>query len=760
MQIMPEPFDKHPHQPSYHEQHSCNSFITVMFQSESFKIAANDQYNKLHKSISKFLPTPEVSAITRMVQTGKWWLIILFVITLFNSCREGKNEILTPEERNWLASQDNITFVHDKSFAPVDFIGNEGVQKGITSDIQKLIEERINYQFISVNKDSWSEMINSVKYRENDIIANIQNTEERQQFLKFTSPYISIPNVIIVNKNAEDELTLSDLSDKKVAIVEDYATINFSKTINPNIQIVEVKDNIKGLQMIAFNQVDALIVDIAIASYYIETLGISNLKIAGNINYDWNLCIATNKDAEMLHSILQKGLDAISQDEIKAIYSKWIHLEITPFYKTKEFWFTILSLILISVIIIITILLWNKTLKQKVKQKTRELIKAKEKAEESDKLKTEFIRNMSHEIRTPMNGIVGFTQFLSNNNLNNEEKEEYISIIQNSGNQLLRIINDILEISKLATNQVTATEQEICLNKLLHELLSVFEITAKRNKLPLLLKKKLTDTESTIYTDETKLNKILSNLLENALKYTPKGFVELGYYVKWDAKPLQLIIYVKDTGIGVSRDNQSSIFSSFYQENKELSKNLGGLGLGLSIAQENAKLLGGKISIRSKKGKGSTFSITLPYKPANTSIKKRVQNKPIEISAKKKTNIYNVLIIEDEDMNYLYLKILLKDKIKLNCNILQARNGREAIEVCKKHNNISIAFMDLKMPIMSGFEATKRIRKIRPELSIIAQTAYITKEDKERAFSAGCDAFISKPINVETLTEILNKYLN
>ncbi|HKK61448.1 MAG TPA: transporter substrate-binding domain-containing protein, partial [Bacteroidales bacterium] len=365
-----------------------------MFQSESFKIAANDQYNKLHKSISKFLPTPEVSAITRMVQTGKWWLIILFVITLFNSCREGKNEILTPEERNWLASQDNITFVHDKSFAPVDFIGNEGVQKGITSDIQKLIEERINYQFISVNKDSWSEMINSVKYRENDIIANIQNTEERQQFLKFTSPYISIPNVIIVNKNAEDELTLSDLSDKKVAIVEDYATINFSKTINPNIQIVEVKDNIKGLQMIAFNQVDALIVDIAIASYYIETLGISNLKIAGNINYDWNLCIATNKDAEMLHSILQKGLDAISQDEIKAIYSKWIHLEITPFYKTKEFWFTILSLILISVIIIITILLWNKTLKQKVKQKTRELIKAKEKAEESDKLKTEFIRNM------------------------------------------------------------------------------------------------------------------------------------------------------------------------------------------------------------------------------------------------------------------------------------------------------------------------------------------------------------------------------
>lgn len=690
---------------------------------------------------------------------NKILLLVIFCTTILNHCTEKHTDILTIEERTWIENQDSITIVHDKTFAPIDFIDSDGIQKGITTDILKLIEQEINYKFIHVYENSWSKIINSVKNKENDIVANIQNTEERQEFLKFTSPYISIPNVIIVNKNSVDELTLSDLSFKKVAFVKDYATINYCKNINPEIQVVEVEDNIEGLQMIAFNQVDALIADIAIASYYIETLHISSLKIAGNINYNWNLCVATNKDAEILHSILQKGLNAISQNEIKNIYSDWVHLDIIPLYKTKEFWFAIVSLIIISGIIIIMILLWNKTLKQKVKQKTYELLKAKEKAEESDKLKTEFIRNMSHEIRTPMNGILGFTQFLSNKDLVDEKKEEFISIIQNSGKQLMRIINDILEISRLETKQVIAIEKDICLNKLLFELLSVFEITAKKNKIPLYLKNELSDKESNIFTDETKLNKILSNLLENALKYTTNGFIELGYYIKWDTKPLELVIYVKDTGIGVGSDKHSTIFTRFSQENKDLSRNFGGLGLGLSIAKENAELLGGNITIQSEKGKGSTFFITIPYRPTDKEIENRALDNPTEILSKKEINNYSILIVEDEDTNYLYLKILLKEEIKLNCNILQAKNGEQAIKMCKENHDISIVLMDLKMPIMSGFEATKQIKKIRPNLSIIAQSAYTTKEDKDRAFLAGCDDFITKPINEEALTKMINKHL-
>ena len=388
-------------------------------------------------------------------------------------------------------------------------------------------------------------------------------------------------------------------------------------------------------------------------------------------------------------------------------------------------------------------------LNEEYKTQNEELHIAKVKAEESDRLKTEFINNMSHEIRTPMNGILGFSDFLNDKNLSAEKRRNYINIIQNSGNQLMRIIDDILEISKLGTKQVKTTEKEICLNDLLLEKFSIFDIKAKENKTPLYLKKGLSDIESTILTDDTKLNKIISNVLENALKFTNTGFIEFGYQLKNE----ELEIYVKDTGIGIKPDKQEIIFERFSQEEKELSKNVGGLGLGLSIAKENAELLGGKITLKSEKGKGSTFFVTIPYKPSKskTNIEK---DKIIE-----KQDKYTILIVEDEEINYLYIETLLEDKIEINCNILHAKNGKEAVEICNENQELDFILMDLKMPIMNGFEATKIIKEFKPDLPIVAQTAYTTKEDKVKALSAGCDDFISKPIDEETLNEIINKYL-
>jgi len=227
-------------------------------------------------------------------------------------------------------------------------------------------------------------------------------------------------------------------------------------------------------------------------------------------------------------------------------------------------------------------------------KKTEELlIIAKEKAEESDKLKTEFIQNMSHEIRTPMNAILGFVNIL-NNKLSDDKFEHFTNIIKNSSNQLMRIIDDIIEISKLGTKQVKVKETIICLNDLLLEHFSYFNIKAKENKIALYLKKGLSDVESIIWTDETKLNKILSNLLENAIKFTHQGFIEFGYKLKKN----KLEIYVKDTGIGIKTESQKKIFECFSQEEKKLSRNVGGLGLGLSIAKENVELFGGKITLK------------------------------------------------------------------------------------------------------------------------------------------------------------------
>ncbi|MEN8119945.1 MAG: response regulator [Bacteroidota bacterium] len=390
---------------------------------------------------------------------------------------------------------------------------------------------------------------------------------------------------------------------------------------------------------------------------------------------------------------------------------------------------------------------------QALEENNKELLKAKSRVEESDRLKTEFINNMSHEIRTPMNGILGFSRMLNMHRDSEEKQQYYINIIQSSGNQLMRIIDDILEISRLGTKQVVARNEEVCLNDLLLNLFSVFDIKAKENKTPLYLKKGLSDKESTIFTDKSKLNKILSNLLENALKFTNDGFVEFGYSLQEN----NIQLYVKDTGIGIAASSQQIIFERFSQEAKELSKIVGGLGLGLSIAKENAELLGGKITIKSEKGKGSTFFITIPYNPVN--IEPKI-SKPDNGKVTNRADKYIILVVEDEEVNYLYLETLFVYVIDLNCTVLHAKNGKEAVDMCKNNAEINFVFMDLKMPVMNGYEASRQIREFRPGLPIVAQTAYSTKEDEEKAKRAGCDDFISKPIDENSIKKVLYRYIS
>lgn len=378
----------------------------------------------------------------------------------------------------------------------------------------------------------------------------------------------------------------------------------------------------------------------------------------------------------------------------------------------------------------------------------KKLINAKREAEESDRLKDEFIQNMSHEIRTPMNAILGFSEMLSIPDLTDKKRAHFVEIIQNCGKQLVLIIDDILEISRLETKQIKVIEEPVNLNDLFLNLFSIFNIKSKEKKIQLYLKKGLSDRQSVILTDKKILNTSINNVLNNALKFTSKGFIELGYRLENS----ELEIYVKDTGIGIEPEKQEIIFLRFSQAEKELSKKSGGLGLGLSIAKENIKLLGGDIKLESKKEVGSTFFITIPYKPVytNNEIDKKegdIQNKHI------------ILIAEDEEINYLYLEILLNDVIGIDCEIIHVKNGLEAVEKCKENPAIDFVLMDLKMPIMYGYEAIKQIKKIRPKLPIVVQTAYSRPEEQERAALAGCDDFVSKPISQEILKKMINKYL-
>jgi PAS domain S-box-containing protein len=397
------------------------------------------------------------------------------------------------------------------------------------------------------------------------------------------------------------------------------------------------------------------------------------------------------------------------------------------------------------------LLIANKELlfqNQEKEKQAIELTKARDNAEESDRLKTEFLNNMSHEIRTPMNSILGFSEFLNDPHLENKKRKSFVKIIQNSGNQLLRVIDDIIEISKLETKQVKLKEEKVNLNDLLLELFSVFDPKAKESQISLHLERGLSDTKSIILLDSLKLHKVLNNLLENALKFTNEGKINFGYKLENN----KLEFFVSDTGIGIPKGKNKIIFKRFSQADKELSKKVGGLGLGLSIAKENVMLLGGDINVESKMMRGSTFRFNIPFNPFISDIK--IDNNKLDDEKE-----FTFLIVEDEEINFMFIEILLLDKIKINCRIIHAINGKEAVEICENNTTIDLVLMDLKMPIMNGFEATRLIKKFRPSLPIIAQTAYTSEEDRKKAKEAGCNDFISKPIKKEILKKTINNFI-
>ncbi len=381
------------------------------------------------------------------------------------------------------------------------------------------------------------------------------------------------------------------------------------------------------------------------------------------------------------------------------------------------------------------------------KKVEEELIKQKNKAEESNRLKTQFLNNMSHEIRTPLNGIVGFTQFLNDPDLSDDQRHYFSNIIQSSSDQLLRVIDDIIEISKLETRQVKVHKEEVVLNTVLLEIFSIFELKTKEKKISLQLSKGLSDLESEIFTDKLKLQKVLNNLVENAVKFTHVGEIELGYAL--NEKDLE--IWVKDSGIGIPEKNLKIIFDRFSQVESTDKGVYGGLGLGLSIAKENTELLGGEIIVTSNEHSGSKFTMKLPYEPVHSPTEEKIKNKGSEPR-------FQILIAEDEEVNFILLEFLVKG-LGHSVEILNVRNGAEAIEMFKENRGIDLILMDLKMPIVDGFKATDEIRKIDSKVPIIAITAYSGQKDKEDTLLRGFTEFLMKPVMIDEFTKACNRFL-
>jgi CheY-like chemotaxis protein len=346
-----------------------------------------------------------------------------------------------------------------------------------------------------------------------------------------------------------------------------------------------------------------------------------------------------------------------------------------------------------------------------------------------------------------MNGIIGFTNLLKEEDLSPEEIENYFEIIEDSSTRLLKLINDLVDISKIEAKQVEIQSEKTNLNKLMDDIFNFFSPQARQKKIQFTYSKGLKGSDAHILIDKFKLQQILSNIISNALKFTKEGSIHLSYVIENN----HLVFSVKDTGIGIKPGMENVIFERFRQAENTYLKETEGSGLGLSISKSFVELMGGNIWVESEYGKGSVFSFKIPFQ-----LLSNMANKPSKKTEHSFDKEITVLIAEDDEVSYLFLKKML---VKNNFKILHAKNGKQAVQFFKKNPKVGIILMDLKMPLMNGIDATYQIRKLNPKIPIIAQTAYASDIDKQRAFHAGCNDFITKPVQRDILFEKMGEAL-
>jgi len=385
------------------------------------------------------------------------------------------------------------------------------------------------------------------------------------------------------------------------------------------------------------------------------------------------------------------------------------------------------------------------------KKAADDIVIAYEKATESDRLKTAFLQNISHEIRTPMNGIMGFSTLLKDTKLTGDEQQTFVDVILKSGNRMLNTLNDIMDMSRLETEQVKLNLSVLNINNTVLTLYDFFKPEAENKGLSFSFSITLPDEEANIIVDEEKLNGILSNIIKNAIKYTHEGSIEFGYKNSDD----EIIFFVTDTGIGIPKDRQDAIFERFIQADIEDSKAYQGSGLGLSIAKAYSEMFEGSLWVESEVGIGSKFYFSMVYKPFKKKLKASVDIVDSK-TAENKIRKFKILIVEDEEFSDEYLSIVLDE---VSNEILHAETGIDAIELCKEYSDIDLILMDIKMPIMDGYKATKEIRKFNKEVIIIGQTAYALPGDREKSIEAGCNDYITKPIDKDKLMSMVNNLL-
>lgn len=453
-----------------------------------------------------------------------------------------------------------------------------------------------------------------------------------------------------------------------------------------------------------------------------------------------------NDDVASFENLLEKSAEkSFIETELRLIFEKdttkeTIPVEVVVFRNPSD-----RDQIIISI----------KDISQITRQR-KELLKTREKIEESDKLKSSILFNISHQIRTPLNSITGFSELLASSESDFKKRREYIEIIKQQSKRILGLIDDISEIAKLETGKINLTKIACNLKLILKEILIGLnqQRTAKQQEQ---VEIKLNVPEGNgleIMTDSGRLQQTLINIINYSLRYTQKGFIEFGYI--YDEMPAKVTFFVKDSSSGLTKEEQKVIFNKFSVIDLAENNKMEDPGLGLTIAKNIVKSLNGKIWVESEEGKGNSFLFTIPFEPVpsteHVDIEKEINNQSSFQWPNKR-----ILVVDDEEVNAMFLEAVFQGT---GIQVLFAKNGQEAVELTKNISGIDLILMDLKMPVMNGLKATQEIRKFNNKLPIIAQTALASEEDQQQCFLVGCNATITKPIEVQELMALVNKYLS
>ena len=657
---------------------------------------------------------------------------------------------LTSQEKQWLINHPEIKLGVDREWAPIEYLDENDELSGLSGSLIKKIEEILGVTFVIDKELSWQDTIKNAKAKEIDVFSAVRKTKERSTYLDFTQPYISLPNLIFTGKDIPYIASMDNLKDKKVSIVKGYAVEDVMRRYYPDIELVLVNNTIEGLKKLSQGEAEAFIDSAIVTSHYISELGFTQIKISGEFPHAYDLSLAVRDDWKIFTKILQKTLDAITKEEIQKLYKQNVGIRYEKHIDYTIVW----QILLVALLILGVTLYWNRRLSQEAELRK----KAEEEANIANEAKSMFLANMSHEIRTPMNAVMGMLYLVQKTKLN-DIQTDYISKAHHAAGSLLGIINDILDFSKIEAGKLNLEKVDFELEQVITDVSNIIAFKAEDKGIEFLINHD-SDLPKVFLGDSMRLGQILINIANNAVKFTDEGEVVLSLkLLKEDKENVTILFCIKDTGIGMSKDEQEKLFHEFTQVDSSMTRKYGGTGLGLTISKKLVQMMEGKMWIEdSVLGKGSTFCFTLTLKRSTHALERY----SAEHSLPEAFRNMRVLIVDDNKSAREVLYEMLKPfKFKIEV----AASGPEAIKLLEKTNKsnfFDLVLMDWKMPLMNGIEVSRLIRnskKIIKQPKIIMVTAYGREDIMNEANEAGLDGFLIKPVTPSLLFNTIMQVL-